>query len=203
MDVHTAAGLADSDFGSKGDGDAVAVSQRAHNPFGYDQLVGGILKIGRQKLNLVLLVHRVAHGEIAHLAVAVFDKSSALGNKFHSLGAVVLELAERTRLVVAALVGGQIVLLLRSDSIVFQLAHNLKLHTVGSLAEGLASLVQRILGCHLEGLAVLGVEVAQDVERRYLGKGVDECRAEARNDIEVRASSLEEGEQARAVDTLA
>ena len=72
-----------------------------------------------------------------------------------------------------------------------------------AFAEGIAGLVQGVFGSHLEGLAVLGVEVAQDVERGNVGKGVDESRAETRHDIEVRAAGLEEGEEAAAVHTLA
>ncbi len=196
VDMHTTASLANSDFRSKCNGDTILIAKRAHNPFCNHQLVGGILQFSRQEFNLILLIHSVAHGEIAHLAVAVFNQPTAFGDKFHSLGTEILKFAEGARLVVATLVGRQIILLLWSDGVVFQLTHNLKFHSIGSLTESIASLGQSIFWSHLEGFTVLSVEVAKYVKCRNIGKGIDKCCAETRNDIEVRTAGLKEWEQA-------
>ena len=203
VDVHAAARLADGDFRGEGDGDAVFVTQLAHNPLGDDELVGSVLEGGGQKLNLVLLVHGVADGEVAHLGVTVFDKAATFGYELHSLDAELLELAERLRSVIAALVGREIFVILGSDDIVFEFAHNLELHAAGGFAKGLAGFGEGVFRSHFEGLAVLGVEVAEEVERGDIGEGVDEGGAETRDDVEVAAARLEEGEEAGSIDTLA
>ena len=201
--MHAAARLAHGNLGGEGDGDAVLVAQCAHNPFGNHQLVGGIFQRSGQELDFVLLIHQVVHAEIAHLAVAVLNQPAAFGNQFHRLGAEILKLAERCRGVVAALVGGHILLLLGSDDVVLQLAHHLKLHAARSLAESLAGLGQGIFRCHVEWLAVLGVEITQNVESGDVGKRVDESGAETRNHVQIAAASLQEGKQAAAVHALA
>ena len=190
-------------LGGEGDGDAVLVAQRAHNPLGYHQLVGGIFERGGEELNLVLLIHRVVHAEVAHLAVAVLNQAATFSNQLHRLHAVVLKLAEGRRGMVAALVFGHIALLLGGNDVVLQLAHHLKLHAARRLAEGFARLGQRVFGCHVEGFSVLGVEIAEQVQRGYLGKGIEKCRPEAGYHIQVAAARLEEGKQAAAVHAFA
>ena len=201
--MHAAAGLANGDLRRKGDGDAVAVAQLAHHPFGYHQLVGGILKVRRQKLYLVLLVHHVAVGEVAHLAVTVFDLAAGGGNQPHGLRPEVLKLAERLRHMVSMLVLRQIGILLRRYGVVLQLAHHLKLHATRGLAERAPRFLQRILRRQLEGLPVFRVERTQQVQRGHLGKGVYEGRPEARYDVEVRVAGLDIGKQAAPVHALA
>ena len=135
--------------------------------------------------------------------MAILDEAATFGNKLHGLDAKVLEFAERAGSVIATLVGGEVVVLFGGDGIVFQLAHNLKLHASGGLAESLASLVESVLGGHLKGLAILGVEIAENVEGGDFGEGVDEGSAETWDDVEVAAAGLKEWEQAGAVDALA
>ena len=106
--MHARSGLAHGNLGGKGQGHAVLVSQLTHNPLGNHQLVGGILYIGRQELNLVLLIDLAVLGKVTHLTVAVLDKTAALGNQLHGLGAQILELAERSALVIAALIRCQV-----------------------------------------------------------------------------------------------
>ena len=179
------------------------MTQLTHNPFGNNELVGGIFQIRRQKLYLVLFIHRIAHRKVTHFAVSILYQSAAFGNELHGMCAEILEFAEGHRSVVSALVGGKVVVLLVGNDVVLQFAHHLKLHAARSLAESLACLVQRVFGGHLEGLAILGVEIAEDVESRNLCKRVDESCTESGYHIQVGAAGLEEREKARSVHTLA
>ena len=142
-------------------------------------------------------------GKVAHLRVAVLNLTASGGNHTHGFGAEFLKLAVGHRDVVAVLVLGHIVLLLGGDGVVFKLTHHLELHAAGGLAEGAVGLLQGVFRSHSEGLAILGVERAEQVERRHLGEGVDEGCAETRDDVKVRVARLDVGEQARAVDALA
>ena len=59
MHMHPAAGLAGGDLRRKGDGDAVFVGQRTEDPFGDQQLVGGIFELDREEFNLILFKGQV------------------------------------------------------------------------------------------------------------------------------------------------
>ena len=202
MDVHTTAGLADGDLRSEGDGDAVFVAQLAHHPFGNDQLVGSRLEVGRQELYLVLLIHQIAVGEVAHLAVAILDFATGRGDHAHSFGAELLELAVGHTHVVAMLVLRHVLVLSGSNGVVFQLAHHLEFHTTCGLAESTGGLLKRILGSHSEGLAVLVEEGAEKVEGRHLGEGIEEGGAEPGDNIEVRVAGFDVGEEAGTIHAL-
>ena len=106
--MHARSGLAHGNLGGERKSYAILVSQLTHHPLGNNQLISGILYIGRQELYLVLLIYLAILGKVTHLAVAVLDKTAALGNQLHGLGTQVLELAERSTLVIAALIRCQV-----------------------------------------------------------------------------------------------
>ena len=183
VDMHTATSLADGNLGGEGDGDAILVAQLTHHPLGNHQLIGGSLKACGEKLYLVLLIHQVAMCEVAHLAMAVLDFATGGSNHTHSLGAELLELAERHADMIAVLVLGHIVFLLGSDGIVLQLTHHLELHATRSLAESAGCFLQRVFGSHSKGFSILGIEGAEQVERRHFGEGVEERCTETWDNI--------------------
>ena len=95
VDVHTTTSLANSNLRCKSDSDTILVAKLTHNPFGNNKLVGSILKISRKELNLILLVHSITHGEIAHLAMAILNEATTFGYKLHGASAVLGKFAER------------------------------------------------------------------------------------------------------------
>lgn len=202
MDVQAAAGLARRDLRGEGDVDAQPLAQRAEDPLGHHQLVGGLLGVGGQKLDLVLLVEAVGGREVAHLRVAVLDAAARRGDVLHGQLAECRTLVEGGRLVVAPLVGGREEVAARRDHVVLQLAHHVQVES-RALAQHAAGLAQRLLGSHLQRRALLGVVAAQDVKGGNLAEGVAEGRAVARHDVEVAGPGLDIGEEARPVDPLA
>ena len=62
--------------------------------------------------------------------------------------------------------------------------------------------MESIFGSHFKRFAVFGIEIAEQVESRYFGKGVDKGSAEARDDVEVAAACLQEWEEAGSINTL-
>ena len=202
VDVQARASLARGNLRGEGDVVAQLIAQVADNPLGQHQLVGSLLHGHGQELYLVLLVVLAVEREVAHLRVAVLNLSACLGDILHAARAEIAALGIGGRLVVAALVLGGKHFLVVADDVVLQLAHGLKLHA-RHLAEGLGSLVQRVLGRRLQGPPVFVEERAEQHQRGYLGKGVEEGRAEAGQHVEVARTGLDEGEEAAAVDTLA
>ena len=200
--MEAAAGLADGDLRGEGDIDAVLVGQRADDPLGDEQLVGRSLEVGGQELDLVLFVHQSLLREVAHLRVAVLDLTARLGNVLHGAHTELGRLVEGRGLVVAPLVGRKKEILLRADDIELQFAHDVEIETRHT-AQLFVRTAQRLLGSHVEGLAVLGVVAAQDVERGDFAEGVAEGRAVARHNVEVARTRLDIGEEARTVHPLA
>ena len=200
--MEAAAGLADGDLRGEGDIDAVLVGQRADDPLGDEQLVSRSLEVGRQELDLVLFVHQSLLREVAHLRVAVLDLAARLGDVLHGAHAELGRLVEGRGLMVAPLVGRKEEILLRADDIELQFAHNVEIKTRHA-AQLFVCTAQRLLGSHVEGLAVLGVVAAQDVERGDFAEGVAEGRAVARHNVEVARTRLDIGEEARTVHPLA
>ena len=103
---------------------------------------------------------------------------------------------------VSALVGHLIEFFGRCDDVVFEFAHRLHAQS-GTFREGFACLVEDVLGRAGKGLSLAVEEGAEDVERGLFGEGVEECGVIARHHVEVAASGLDEGEEARAVHTFA
>ena len=89
--------------------------------------------------------------------MSVLDKTAALGNQLHGLGAQVLELAERSTLVIAALIRCQVEVLGLGDDVVLKFTHSLHLQT-GHCLELTVSLVQYVLGAALK-LVALAVKI--------------------------------------------
>ena len=103
---------------------------------------------------------------------------------------------------VAMLVFGLVVVLARSDDVIFQLTHGLKFHATSHFAEGVASLMEGVFGSHLEGFAVLCVVIAKDVEGGNLSEWVEKSSAETRDDVEVAVACFDVWEKAAAVNAL-
>ena len=202
VDVQARAGLAGGDLGREGDVVAQAGGEVAYHPLGQHELVGGLLGVDGQELNLVLLVVEAAEGEVAHLAVAVLDASARAGYVAHAQRAEIVVFGKGAALVIALLVGGGELSALGRYHIVLELAHSLEAHARDAL-KFRACLVERVLRRALERPAVLVEERAEHSHRRQLGEGVDESRAEARQHVEVGAAGADEGEERRAVDALA
>ncbi len=202
VDVQARAGLSGGNL--RGEGDVVAhlIGQVADNPLGNHQLVGRVLGLHGQELNLVLLVNHAVDGEVAHLGVAVLNLSAGLCDVGHALGAELVELGVWGRFVIALLVCGGEHLLVRSDDVILQLAHGLELHARHAV-EGLASLAQGVLGRAFQQFAVLVEVGAEHGQGGDFGKGVEEGGADAGQHIEVAAAGLYEGEEAAAVHSLA
>lgn len=85
VDMQTAAGLARSDLRRERHVHAVLAGQRADDPFGHHELIGGGLEVRGKEFDLVLLVHAVALREVPHLGVTVLDLAARLGDVFHGL----------------------------------------------------------------------------------------------------------------------
>ena len=128
MDMQAATGLAHSDFRGECHIQSIFVGQLTDNPFGQNQLIGGLFHISHQKFYLILLINLVTQSEIAHFGMAVLDGASGLGYIVHGTGAELPELAVWTRLVVTFLVGGLEQLILVPHHIILQFAHRLELH---------------------------------------------------------------------------
>ena len=143
VDMHTRASLTHGNLRSEGQGDTVFVSQLAHNPLGDHELVGGILDVGGQELNFVLLVNLAVVGEVTYFGVTVLNQAAGLGDEAHGLDAVLGELVERGALVVALLVGHLVNLFVVGDDVILQLAHGLHAEARG-LLEHFVRLVQDV-----------------------------------------------------------
>ena len=134
--------------------------------------------------------------------MAVLYLSARLGNILHAASAELVGLGIGSRLVIAALVLSGEDALVVADDIILQFAHGLELHA-RHLGESLSSLVEGMLGRTLERVAVLVEIRAEQRDGGNLGKGVDECRAESGQDVEVAGACLDEREEAGAVDAFA
>ena len=121
------------------------VGEVTDNPLGYHELVGSILGMDGEELNLVLLVDHAIDGEVAHLGVAILDLSACLGDIGHAEGAELVELGIGGRLMVALLVGSGKHATVGGYHIILQLAHGLELHA-GDLMKRTACLAQGVLG---------------------------------------------------------
>ena len=143
MHVQTASGLAHSNLRSKGDGDAVLISQLTHNPFGHNELVGCVFDVGRQKFYLILLINLAVFGEVTHLGMAVFDQAAGLCDEAHGFHTVVGEFVERSALVIAALIGHFVHLFVVGYDVILKLAHGFHFQTC-ALLEHLVCLVENV-----------------------------------------------------------
>ena len=195
------ASLSGSNLGSKSDIVPMLVGKVADDPLGNHQLVGSILGIHGEELNLVLLIDHAINGKVTHLRVAILDLSASLSDVGHALSAELIELSIGSRLMVTLLVSSGKHTSIRSNHIILQLTHRLELHTCHRI-KCTACLAQRILGRTLKRLAILVEIRTQHRECRQFGKRVNECSAEARQHIEVAATRLNKGEEAATVHAL-
>ena len=92
--------------------------------------------------------------------------------------------------------------LIGRNHVILQLSHSLELHT-RHCVECAARFAQSVLGRAFKGLTIFIEVGAEHRERRDLGKWIEKRRAETRQNIEIAAASLDEWEEARAVDALA
>ena len=182
--MQTRTGLAGGNLRGEGHVQVGAEGQVADHPLGNHQLVGGVEHGNGQELNLVLLIHHTVLLKVAHLAVAVLDLATSLGDVVHAALAEVVGLGIGHRLVIAVLVAGGVEVHRRADNVILQLTHGLVLHA-GHLAEGLGGLAQRLLGRTLQRVAVLVKEGAQQAQRGNLGKRIKEGGAEPGQHIQV------------------
>ena len=103
---------------------------------------------------------------------------------------------------IALLVAGRIATRVGHDNIIFQFGHRLETHA-SDLSKTAACLGQNLLRRTLHGLAI-PVEIGTEQRHRGQGgKGVQEGSPELGQHIEVTAASLNEGEEAGAIHTLA
>ena len=202
VDVQSGAGLADGDLRGKRNVVAVLGAEVADHPLRDRQLVGGIFGGAGEELDLVLLIELAVLREVADLGVAVLDHAAGERDVVHALLAELVELGERSGLVVAALVDGREGGALGGDHVVFELAHRLEFKTC-RLLERDARLAQRVLGRRLERLAVLVEERAEEAERGQLRERIDERGREARHDVQVGAGGFNVAEERGAVDAFA
>lgn len=202
VEVHAAARLADGDLRGIADVDAVAVAEHAQDPLRQDDLLDRLLHRHREELDLVLLVVGVLVAEAADLGVAVLDLAAGAGDQLHRLVPQVFELREGLGRVVALLVAAGVEVLARADYIILEFAEGLEDGT-GLAGELLVRLAEHVLGGALQGLALVVIEGAEDLQRGHLGEGVHERGAVAGDRIQVAAPGLDEGEEVAAVDTLA
>ena len=200
--MQTAAGLARSDLRRERHVHAVLAGQRADDPFGHHELIGGGLEVRGKEFDLVLLVHAVALREVPHLGVTVLDLAARLGDVFHGLRTERGALVEGRRFVVAPLVGGQKKILFRRDDVELQLAHHVKVQP-GRAPQLLVRTAEGLLGSHVERFAVLRVVAAQDVHGGNPAEGIAERRAVARYDVQVARPGLDVGKEARPVHAFA
>ncbi len=77
--------------------------------------------------------------------MTIFNLTASLCYILHTLGAELVGLGIRCRLMIAALVLSREHLLIVANDVILQFAHRLILHT-RHFAEGLRSLVERVLG---------------------------------------------------------
>ena len=173
VDMQTGARLADGDLRRERDVIAVLRAKIADHPLCDGKLVGGLLRGAGQELYLVLLVELAVLREIADLGVSVLDQSSGERDVVHALLAELVELRERSGLVIAALVDRREGRAFGGDHVVLELAHRLELEPRGLLERG-ARLAERVLGRGLERLAVLVEEGAEQTERGQLRERIDE-----------------------------
>ena len=202
MDVQTGTRLADGDLRSERDVVAVLGAEIADHPLRDRQLVGGIFSGAGEKLDFVLFVEFAVLREVADFRVSVLDHAAGERDVVHALLAELVELRERSGLVVAALIDRRERGALGGDHVVFELAHRLELEPSRLLERG-ARLAERVLGRRLERLAVLVEERAEKAERRKLRERIDECGREARYDVKVGAGGLDVAEERGAVYALA
>ena len=202
VDVQSGAGLADGDL--RGERNVVAVlgAEVADHPLRDRQLVGGIFGGAGEELDLVLLIELTVLREVADLGVAVLDHAAGERDVVHALLAELVELGERSGLVVTTLVDGREGGALGGDHIVFELAHCLELKTRRLLERG-ARLAERVLRRRFKRLAVLVEERAEKAERRELRERIDERGREARHDVQVGAGGLDVAEERGAVNAFA
>ena len=147
-------GLSGGNLGSEGHIIAILESKVADNPLCNHQLVGSLTGRDWQELNLVLLIHHVVNSKVTNLGVSVFYLSAGLGNISHALGAEIVELGIRCRLVVALLVCCRVHAAVGGNHIILQFTHCLELQA-GNLIERTACLAQGILGRTLKLFTVL------------------------------------------------
>ena len=112
----------------EGDIESLAPGQVSDNPFGDNQLVGGLHGGDRQELYLVLLIEQAVLLEVAHLRVSVFDMPACSGDILHALLSEGSHLRIGRTLMIAVLVTGLEVVLSLLDDIIFQLSHSLEVH---------------------------------------------------------------------------
>ncbi len=201
--VHAAAGLPVGDLGRKRHVQAVEVGHVADDPLGNDQFVRRLLHVGDHELDLVLLIDLVTQREITHLGVAILDVAARPGYGDHAVGAEPLELGERRRLMITALVLSQEQVVLVADDVELKLPHGLEGHS-GHLLERPAGLLEDMFRRYFCRPPVLVVEGAEEAEGRYLAEGVHEGGPEARDHVKVAGARIKElGEDVGAVHPLA
>ena len=128
MDVETAACLSFRNLRSESHVIAFLHGKRADNPLCEHEAVGCFESVDGKELDFVLLENLVVERKVAHLVVAILDLTAGLGDEMHALGAEVVELRERSRLMITLLVGGTEQTEVIADYVIFKLAHGVELH---------------------------------------------------------------------------
>ena len=190
VDVEAGAGLAGGDLGREGDIIAELCAEGADNPLGDHEVVGGLHGGDGQELDLVLLEDLAVGGEVADLGVAVLDLSAGLGDEVHAAAAELVEVCEGRRLVVALLVGGLVEVVVLGHDVVLELSHGVELHA-GALGERATCAAQGLVGCRVQGGALLVEEGGEHAQGGNLGKGVYEGGGVAGHHIKVAVAGLD------------
>ena len=148
------AGFSNGDLGCKCYIETLALRKIAYHPLGEHQLIGGIAGVDRQEFDFILLIHHSVEGEITNFGVAIFNLGTGAGYVAHAQRAEIVEFRERSRFVVAALVGSWEGATVGGYHVVFELSHGIECKA-GHLGECTASLVEHALGSRFKLVAIL------------------------------------------------
>ena len=202
VDVHTGTGFTDSDFGSKSNIQTALISEVADDPFGDNELFGGLFGVDRKEFNFVLFVDFAVQSEVTDFGVTVFDQAARLSDVVHAELTEFAEFGVGSGFVITFLIDSGEALIIGGDDVVFQFAHGLEFHA-GALAESLAGFVQGVFRGAGQRFAVFVKEGAEQIQGRQFAERIHVGGAETGDNVEVAVVRFDKGEQTGTVNTFA
>ena len=171
--METGAGLADADFGSEGNFDAVLGGDIADDPLGEDQMIGHDIDGFEVQFDFELFqAGSVAEGDGADFGVAVFDVNAHRSEMMQDLVVHIIKFGEGFAFVVVFLgLGGEHVILGFVKDIIFEFAEGREVNA-GFFDEFLMSHSDNVFGGDVGGMVSGVIVVAKHIQGGPFGERI-------------------------------